>query len=229
MELPRRRVGGEGAVVYAAVFGIVERVFERVFFTVGGDWESDSVLFRRRKGGIRGVSHRIVDEEGEERVVLRVANERGFRRRREESNTPSTATIRARGVCNERSVERSKHAVELHRAFNASAGSGHLLRRSFRFGLRRARHVGRGPVVLGPVGRFIVGEFFFAEDSFAIAILEKNIGKRSNQSRGKNLQVGSEASRFDVYEIVRASTTGRDTHGPSFDVYRSRKLQRFGW
>jgi len=117
------------------VISILYNFGNNLFFTVGGDWESDSVLFRRRKGGIRGVSHRIVDEEGEERVVLRVANERGFRRRREESNTPSTATIRARGVCNERSIERSKHAVELHRAFNASAGSGHLLRRSFRFGL----------------------------------------------------------------------------------------------
>ena len=224
LELPGRVARGEGPVVYAAVFRIVERVFERVFLTVSGNWKSYSVLFRRRKSGVRSFPHRVVDEEGEERVVLRVASERGFGRRERSNAALSTTSVRARRVCDERSIERSKHAVELHRAFDARARSGYLLRRSFRFGLRRARRVGRGRLFLGTVGRFIVGEFVFAEESFELAVFAKNIGERGDQSSRKNLQVGSEASCFDVYEIIRASATGGDAHGPSFDIHRSRKL-----
>jgi hypothetical protein len=64
----------------------------------------------------------------------------------------------------------------------------------------------------------------FAEESFELAVFAKNIGERGDQSSRKNLQVGSEASCFDVYEIIRASATGGDAHGPSFDIHRSRKL-----
>ena len=78
LELPGRVARGEGKVVYAAVFRIVERVFERVFLTVSGNWKSYSVLFGRRKSGVRSFPHRVVDEEGEERMLYCVlqANEK---------------------------------------------------------------------------------------------------------------------------------------------------------